>query len=687
MNSMRRKNQAVCEAGTPVALRILGLALLAWLGLQPSWPICAAAGQPQSPVADRARLSRSADALTSDLSPLFDPQRMMRVADVRPGMKGYGLTVFRGIRPERFEAEVVGVRRGAFSGQDIIICRFSHPELRDIGVVAGMSGSPVFIDGKLVGAVAYGWMLMKEALGGVTPIEDMLRVMDATRDDLRDPDDLAGGNELFERFSALRASMNLPTPRNREPSHVVRISKSDLDLTPDAAASLPETIALEPLAAPLFTSARCPRSLELLRSVFPGSPLYSTAGGVSAPIGSPNASDDSRETTTPDLTTLSHELAGGYALAVPMVEGDISLAGVGTVTYRDGNRLVAFGHPMFCHGIVAYPMAPARIFGVVRSILRPFKLGESLGQVGSIRQDRLPAVGGVFGSFAQMFPIRVSIEDAEYTGRRQFSCRVWNDRRYSPALTSMVLAESIVAASQESGEAAVDFQYSVALDDGTTMTKRDYVVDALYGGFTAALMVGSELGMLTTNPYKRVKLADVEFFARISERYPVASVLSAWTDKLVYRPGENVRVYWELQPYRQPVLQQSAEISLSPELPDGDYQLMVGDADARMTVEATRNPAALQIRDYESLVRVLRRSFPKNHLYLTFEDKGSGSAIRGQELPRLPSSVITTLEQSTAPPHYETIAGNILVERGIPTRYEITGMQQLVVKVRRTGRE
>ncbi|MGB9692043.1 MAG: SpoIVB peptidase S55 domain-containing protein [Candidatus Sumerlaeaceae bacterium] len=618
---------------------------------------------------------------------LFDESRMLRASDLKPGMKGYGLTVFQGTKPERFEAEVVGVRHHAFPGEDMILCKLSHPLLQDIGVVAGMSGSPVFIDGKLIGAVAYGWTFSKEPLAGVTPIEHMLRVLEATSENLRDPDDLTGKSQAFDAFSEMRRTLEL---RPLLPSAISPRSewkKSEFTLSPQAAVTLPETFQLEPMAAPLFASFSSPLAMSALRAVCPSAPVYSLAGAGGSSVSVSQKPEANTTDANDGLTSaLVAELQGGYALAVPLLEGDLALAGIGTITYRSGQKLLAFGHPMFEYGVVRYPMAAARIHSIVRNLARPFKLGESLGQIGTIRQDRLPAVGGMFGSHGRMFPIHVVVQDKEYRGRREFTYRAWSDKLWGPSLAIIALTESLGAAGRSAGETAVEFRYTIALDDGTSITKEDYFVDQ-YGGGTAGIAVGSELGMFTTNPYKRVSPARLDFHATLHARYPEAQLRALTAEKRVYRPGEVVRIFWELEPYRKPIEKGVHEFGLPPDLPDGDYELVVTNSVGREALDSQRNPATAQIRDYASLVEQIRRSFPRNSIYIVLLDSDTGSSVRGQELSRLPSSVISTLESTTEAGHYASVRGNFLLDERLLTSYEISGRERLTLKVRRSGRE
>jgi hypothetical protein len=618
-------------------------------------------------------------------SSLFDPAKMMRVTDLRPGMKGYGLTVFSGIHPERFDVEIIGVHHRRFPGDDMILCQLSHPVLRDIGVVAGMSGSPVFVDDKLIGAVAYGWTYAKEPLAGVTPIETMLRVMEVTQANLRDPEEDAPGSlESFRLYQEMRETVTVrPLPKAIAPDGMRRVVRRD-EMIGEPQKELPETFTLEPLSAPFFTNCRSPLSLHLAEALLGSGSFFPIVAGATAGNDPAMLAENAPGGPVTNLAKLSEELSGGYGLAVPLLEGDLCIAGIGTVTYRQGNRLIAFGHPMFEFGVVSYPMAPARVQTVVRNIARPFKLGEALGQVGAIRQDRTPAVGGVFGEFARMFPIEITVSDPEYRGTRHFSCRVWDNRDYGPRLAMIAITESMAASGRSGGHAAVLYEYTFVLDDGTSFTKQNYLADE-YGGGTAGVIAGSELGMLMTNPFKKVHPQRVEFRATVIGRFPEAEIRTAHTDKLIYRPGETAQLTLELLPYRKPKTVIQTELVLPQQLPDGEYQLVITDASGREALEFERNPALGQITDYNALVRHLGRNFPRNRVYLVCVDRDTGSSVRGQELSRLPSSIISTLEQSTEAQNYAPVAGNIVVDADVVTEFELRGRLTLPLTISRKG--
>lgn len=616
----------------------------------------------------------------------FDETKMMRTRDLRPGMKGYGLTVFTGIKPERFEAEFVGVRHGAFPADDMILCRLDSPYLKDIGVIAGMSGSPVFMEDKLIGAVAYGWGFTDEPLAGVTPIEGMIGVFNSTSNDLREPESAsdATGYSAYQAFWEIRRRHSLDALQRLPGAQPVEVRSSDLTPEMRERFRVPESFQMQPLATPLFVSSSNPRTLRLLETLFGGFGVepISMASAISGGTTESAQAENSPGGPVRDIQALANEMSGGYGLAVPFVEGDLSLAGVGTVTYRQGNKLVAFGHPMWEEGLVSYPMAPARVNALVRSNMRPFKLGESLGQVGTIRQDRLPAIGGVFGELPLMFNVRSTVIDPAYHGPRRYKFSIWNDKFMGPMFAMMVLQDSITGGARGFGETAALFSYTLDFDDGTSLTKEDYMVGE-YSGMEPSMSVMSDLGILMTNPYKRVLPRNVDFQIQISDRFPQAEILSADLDQPVYRQGSTVKVSWKIQPYRQPAEVRNHTFVLPDNIPDGEYRVTVCDAGYRSSLESSRNPGGEQVLDFESLLRVMRRNYPRNKVYVVMQDRDTGVSVRGSELPKLPASIIETINSTVEEPYVAPVGGNVLLDAEYATNYEIRGSQRMELRVRR----
>lgn len=609
----------------------------------------------------------------------FDPARMIDVSEIRPGMKGYGLTVFSGLRPEKFEVEVVGVRHRTFADGDMVLCRLIHPILKDIGVVAGMSGSPVYVNERLVGAVAYGWTFSREALAGVTPIRDMLRVYNTTYPGLRQVKDAgtAATQQAFNAYAEMRRTRTFQPYMKAARTAAVQVSADDV--SPGMRSSLPASFEMQPLSTPIFVSSANPRTLAILREVFScyGSEPVAASGG-----GSPGGAQADNAPGGPmgDLSAFATEMSGGYGVAIPFVQGDVTMAGVGTVSFRQGNKLVAFGHPMFEQGVSDYPMAAARIIDIVKSIQRPMKLGEPIGDVGMILQDRLPAVAGVFGMKPSLFAVRATIEDANYQAHREYNYKVWDDRDFGPMMTMSVLLDSLSGAARSGGETAALVDYTLVFDEGTSFSKQDYIVDQ-EGGYGATMTVGAELGMMMNNVYKRVRPKSVEFKMQLSDRFPKARIRAAQLDKAWYKPGDKVTLTWDVEPFRKSVQQMSYSFTLPSNTPEGDYSVTVSDAGSRESQETMLNPGGSKIQSFETLLKSIRRNFPSNMFYVTVQDRDTGVAVHGSELPKLPGSVISTIQGTVDEQYFAPVRGNFVVDADIVSNYEISGSDSVPLRV------
>lgn len=634
------------------------------------------------------------DDLATTVAPAvaFDAAKMMAVEDVRPGMKGYGLSVFSGLEPEQFEAEVVGVRHGMMAGTDIIMARLTSPHLVDIGVIAGMSGSPVYLEGKLIGAVAYGFLNVDDPLAGITPIKDMLAVYNSTPIvaalEANDSAD-AGGLAPFDAYVALKQH---PTVENLQRLALagqswkpLQVRASDFGAGMADKFNLPHEFTLQPLSSPVVLTSQNPLTSKLAASVFGGMDILNAGQEVQA-VSTQGASGlvlNSPGGPVNNLEEFAGKISGGYALSVPFIEGDLNMAVVGTVTLREGERLIAFGHPMFHHGTVFAPMAAARVNALIRNRDKPFKLGESVGHVGMVRQDRQPGIGGLFGQTARMFPVKTVIKDPEYLEQREFNYRVWNDRRMTPGLVMTTLMESLGAAARSGGESAALYNYSLRLDDGTSITAESYSSDT-GGTMMAVFGAMADTGMLMNNPFKRVGLEDLQFEMQVVDRLRQAGVESAAMDKAAFRPGETATVDWVLRPFREEPIRMSYSFAVPAELPDGEYDLVVSGATARQKLETRRHPGGQKVHNFNDLVRLVQQNYADNRVYVSLVDKDTGVSVQGSEMPKLPGSVINLIQGTVNEEYFAPVRGNFIVDADVVTAFEIGGEVTVKLKVERS---
>lgn len=588
---------------------------------------------------------------------------IMPISEIKRGMKGYGVSAFGDNELQRFDAEILGVMENAFAGMDIILARLSGPQFKQMGVIAGMSGSPVYINGKIIGAVSYGWYFSMEPIAGITPIEKMLEIYDRT-DMKPHPDEWAPVKDFLSEGNVANEPSSLPA----KPSSFTIETDTFLGLS-SPSPSFPKSITMQPLSTPLIVSGCSPKTLKRISHYFRNTSLMPVMGGAGHSV-NPKLADKPME--------------NGSAIAIPLITGSIEMSAIGTVTYRKDNRLVAFGHPFFEMGNVDLPMASAYIFAVVPSYDFPFKLGAAVREVGSIRQDRLPAIGGIFGMEAPSFDIDVNLSLSG--SQKKLHYRLWENEYFSPMLAEIAVSSSIMDNDKYYGNSAAKIRYIVTLSDGTTIEKRDFLSTNRMLAYEVTFPIMYDLRTLMRNTYRKVDISNIKCDIDIIDQYKTVEIASARLDKEVYKPGEKVKATIYFMPFRQPRFSRNFEIELPDDIRDGTYNLEILDADGRMRTEMMRSPGLSNVLSFEGLIKVLRLNYPNNQLYVLLTEKKPGIRLKETEMPGLPQSIMTATRSATAQAFVTPITMSFIREKTVETDFEINGMQSLQLRVDRLGR-
>ena len=554
------------------------------------------------------------------------PPEFMPSSEVRPGMVGEGRTVFHGFEVESFKVEILGVERNALPGSNLIIARLEGPMLEQHGVVAGMSGSPVFIDGRLIGAVAYGWSFAYHPICGITPIESMWTVWEnigrpgVSKGPPPDTSRIAGlAGWDFERdweaFNSLLEGRGQVEP---------------LSLRPRLPALAGLQGHLRPLWTPLMVSGATPRVEERLRGFFSarGHELVSAA-----PIGSSAGGGPGDQEAPP--------IEAGSALGVPLMTGDMTLSAVGTVTWCDGDRLIGFGHPMFFEGASATPMSQAWIIGFMQSYSLGFKLAEVREPIGMIDQDRLFAVGGRIGATPPTTPLSVRIQGEAAGIEREYHFQCWKNADYLPLLALVAVEQAYSGAVAERGEMTLEAHYEIRLTDGHVIRKRHFT-SALAGVIAPTLRsLMFDLFLLLDNPFHEADIAsiDVTLEARHGNLRQ-QSLTGLTTSHARYEPGDMVRMEARLQPWRGPEQVRAIDLELPAALTPGTYIIHLADAAGAQMVERRHAPGPFTPRQYEDILDLLEvNSAPADELRLYLFEPATDLVLRGRSLAGMPSSM------------------------------------------------
>jgi len=527
-------------------------------------------------------------------SPAAAAGEVMPLSQVQRGQRGYGVSVFAGTELERFDVEVLGVIHDLSPNVSYVLARLSGKGLEDSGVIAGMSGSPVYIDGKLLGAVAFSWPFAKEAIAGITPIEAMRQLRGGAPPPLAVP-------------TAAMAS-----PRDLEALLPKKGAASSREVLAEAVARL------KPLVGGQAAGAV---GWSMSGFTAPTQELVARGLGAVAPSGQAQPG------------AVPTDLAPGAAVAAVLVDGDLRLAATGTVTDRTENGVLAFGHPFLGLGPVDIPMAAAEVVAVIANQYSSFKIANFGPIVGSFHQDRLAGIYGEVGSMASTLPLEVHVESGRSEDYHLRLARV-------PQITPMLLGLSVLgaqeAAAQSTGPLGLDLEATFDLGEkGTIRVNQSFDGDS--APTDAAVHMLAYGNFFLNNGFALVDLRRVEVRLTQHPTPRTAALVSGYADRTELHPGEKVNLHLDLVPWRGEAVRRDLTLTLPADLPAGRYSVLVGDG---VTLDAARlalEPAA-PVR-LDQALRLVRAFHSRRDLVALGVYVGDGLAVAGEVLPRLPGSL------------------------------------------------
>lgn len=560
------------------------------------------------------------------------PPELMPVDDIRPGMLGIGKTVFAGTEIEEFEVEILAVLKNNGQHGDAIMAKVTGGPLplEKVGVVAGMSGSPIYIDGKLIGALAFGQTFETEPMiAGITPIHEMLA--DAAR---------------------------VPTTTG-EP---VAWPEADPD-------GLWNTV---PIQAPLLVSGGDSRLLPLIREELSAFSVVPVQGGSA---------------TGAMLQEFSPELEPGSSVGVQLVRGDMNMTAVGTVTYRDEGRILAFGHPMFWAGDVNWPMTSAYVHFVWSNQLIPFKVASPLHAVGAITQDRRTGIFGTLGASPKMIPLEVSLTstDGQWPDRR-YTFEVIDHDAFTPMLLGLAGINAVLAAEGPMGKATVTTQATIQFQDHPPL-ELQHVATSDQELLLSVLKAFAPLDAVLKNPFAPVTLEQVSVEMTVTHDIRSAELVGVQIEHDVVQAGETLDVMMTLRPYGdEPALTIVEPITVPEILQNELVQLVVCDANASTMLDVGRAAEKYQPRSVDHLIRLLNERMQANQIVVSLLHIQPGLVVEGRELPSPPLSMLTLMGASRrASTHTSMTRGRILLRKQIPTSYVVNGCAALPLRVNHSG--
>jgi len=544
-----------------------------------------------------------------------------QVDDVRPGMKGIGRTVMKGTKIEEFDAEILGVMRNVSPGRDMILARLSGLGLEKTGVIAGMSGSPVYIDGKLLGAVAYAWQYGKEPIAGITPFAQMYQYV-ATyehRDQLEktavkhvglaSPIE-AGGR----RYSSVAVSPNAPTA---------------------TAGGADDSLWMVPLRTPLAASGMSSGSLAFLQDTLPDMGLTPVQGGAVA--------------GNIPVEELNAPMAPGGVLSIALITGDFDLSGIGTVTHVDGKRVYGFGHPMMGLGDCEFPLMTGYVHTIFPRQTLSFKMGSPVRTVGVINADVSTAVAGWLDRVPDMLPVHMSLTREVGGPAKTFNVEVVRQRSLVSSLVQTALVNSIDMEGDLPEEMTVHFKARVDVEG-----HKPFVLDDVYSGSNVAgarapqvifNQVGLLLNQLTFNNIDAVNIKSVDCATEIEPSRRTAEIESIELDSDIFAPGETLKATVIVKPYKAVRERLQVSLPLPADLPEGTYMGAVSDDLALARQQLREDPNVVAPTNRQQLFAALDiiSSVKRTNLVVYVPNGATGVAMNGKTLPDLPGSMVQIL--------------------------------------------
>ena len=599
--------------------------------------------------------------------------RIISVDQIRPGMRGYGLTVFRGIQPERFEVEVIDVLENFAPDQDLILIRTKHPVFEKVSAVAGMSGSPIYLNGRLAGAYAYGWYFGKEPVAGVTPIANMLAEIDRPLDP-----------EIWRALGTLPRLSRKARSKKPSRAHLAGLPpylgdeqrRGAFGALDDHAARLGiDTVnggshrpGFRPVATPLLMGGMDEVVVRELAERF------ECFGLIPLQAGGGRAKNKARKPS-------STRFVNGGAIAVQLIRGDISAQAVGTVTHVAGKRLVAFGHPMLNAGQIALPTATARVLHVLASQRRSFKISETIEPLGTLVHDRQAAIVVETGIEPQTIPLRVRLRGVKGARRTKWKMELASHRLLTPILTFAAVANAVRATASDRSHAVFTVTGRVELEDQGRIEVRDVGYTPVGVGVGQALSRLRLFDLLEAaygNPFEHTRVHSIAVDIDLRFVREVTTIVNAMVESKEVDPGRPVDLTVTLRPFGGQERVEVIQVPIPESAAGANIEIILQPGD-EVEVEQPR-PESLA-----DLIEAVKSGYPSTSLVVSTRLPSSGLRMYGHVVRSLPSSAFDALQPRNESDSGRPFATHERMEIALDN--VVVGSTRLKLKVRETPRE
>ena len=567
--------------------------------------------------------------------------QFLTVDDVHPGMKGVAYTVFQGTKPEPMDVEVLGVLRNMNGPKsDVVLVRLLGEKPEYTGVVAGMSGSPVYIDGKLLGALAFRiGQFSKDPIAGVTPITQMMEI-----------------NEFDHSIPPA-----MPVSSAKRPASMAKTSGPGTD---DFSGVQNYSQLLQPIDAPFVFNGFNESAIKIFADKF-------AAAGITPVMGVGGASGEKQP----------EPVVPGSAVSAVLVRGDMDAAATCTVTYMDKDHLLACGHPLLQYGMVDMPMTKANVVATLASPLNAFKIVNTTEPIGAFVQDRHTGILGRFNKQPEMIPVKLTIHGP--TGPKEFHYEVLNNAKMTPLMMMATVFNALQGMNQYGEETTYNMNGHIQVNGypAVRMTNMFSPVESTPTAFAVAVDVGEHFNRIFGNPFEAPNISGVSLEFNLEKDRRSAALESARTDVTEARPGDEIMIEAVLRPYRGERIVRQIPVKVPTSAPKGTLRILVSDAET-LDRKGRLSPAVSQKLDLNSTIELLNKEHLNDHLYVSLLEANPQATVEDKVMPAVPLSVMNVMEGMRATQEMVVLGESAVNESSTPVGYVVNGSQVISLTIK-----
>ena len=545
-----------------------------------------------------------------------DKAKYITVDEIRPGMQAYCLTVYKGTEVEKFDLEVLDIVRNVMPGRDAILVQGTDERFIHTGPVLGCSGSPVYIDGRLAGALAFAFAFSKDPFYGVTPIEEMLRVGRANSNTKQDAGKLGFAFDF---------------------SKPIDLAEFDKQITAPRASTEGGSMGVNPLPCPLITSGLPDQVVRELDALVRPYGLVAVQG-LGAGTDSVKKADVQGILKPEKEHSENPQLVPGACLAVPLITGDMTIAAIGTVTEVTGDKVYGFGHRFLGYGPVDLPMATGQVHTVVSNLFISRKFASALEVIGALTSDESTAVFGRIGAMPRMIPLTISVDRYNDPATRVYNCQLANNRIYTPLVLRWAMAGAALMLGRLPPDHMIQYKVTIDLEDAESLTFQN--VSTRLGLAEMMIEGATPVAILMNNPYKTVQIGAINIDMHIASKNVASHIWSVDLSDSKVRAGEEIEFEVVIESFLAEKRKYQGALKIPEELVPGKYDLLLCGGYAYLQFLRKEAPYRFIAQNLSGLIEAMNNilRIKRDKLYCVLVLPPAGVALEKAELPDLPGT-------------------------------------------------